>query len=451
MREVSAAPVLPDSYSASGAVPAPERWWNSFSDPRLDDLVETALQGNLTIGQAWARLDQARALVRAAGAARWPGVDADATASRTRSGLESFNTTTRELSRTIDSLSLGATLSYQVDLWGKIDAQQQAEVLSFEASRRDLEATAQTIAGSIADTWFAVIEQRAALALFREQLAVNEEYLRLVELRFSQGLASAVEVFQQRLQVAATRNQIPQAETSLAVLENLLSVLSCRAPDHAQIPAGDDLPALPELPAMGVPADLVRNRPDVRAAELRLFAADRRVAIAVADRFPSLRFSSTAGVRSTGVSDLLDRWFVNLVGNLAGPIFDGGRRAAEEERTRAVLDERLGAWQLAVLTAVREVEDALVQEQGQRAVQEGVRQQIELTRQTLDRARSRYLNGLSDYLNVLTSLQNLQRLERTELQGRRQLLANRVRLLLALGGSWVERLERSGAAPANGE
>lgn len=450
LESVAASNPLPDHFSGGGVQMVPDRWWRAFGDEQLDGLVDTALADNLTLLQAWARLEQARAVARAAGAGVWPTLDADATASRTRSGLESFNVTTRELSKTIDSFSLSATVGYQVDLWKKIDAQQQAEIFAAEASRRDLEATAQAITASVSDTWFALLEQDAAAALYRAQAQVNEEYLRLVELRFSQGLASAVDVFQQRLQLASARNQIPQAQTAQRTLRHQLDILLGRPPALVESPTGE-LPALPPLPATGVPLEVVRQRPDVRAAELRIFGADKRIAIAIADQFPSLRLTSSSGARSSGISDIFDRWFVNLVGNIVGPLFDGGRREAEVERTRAVLRERLLAWEQTVLTALREVEDALAQEDGQAEILRGVELQIELARKTLAQARSRYLNGLSDYLNVLTSLQNLQRLERTELQSRRQLLANRIRLYVALGGSWAENLEPPSSPEAGRE
>jgi NodT family efflux transporter outer membrane factor (OMF) lipoprotein len=454
MEIVSPGSRLPDSFSVSGSALAADSWWESFNDQQLNGLISEAVAENLTIRQAWARLDQFRALARISGSGKWPLVDAAASAQRTRSGKDGFNPSTFRPDKTIDQYNLSATISYQVDLWNQIDAAARADLFGIEAGRKDVESTAVAIVSSVADLWFSIAEQRAALELLNEQLRVNEEFLSLVELRFAQGAASAVDVFQQRLQVASTRSRIPQEETTLRILEHQLAVLVGKSPKSRIASPGSALPDLPELPDTGIPADLLRKRPDVSAAELRIYAADSRLAVAVADQFPKLSFSASAGGRSNDIGELFDRWFVNLASNLLGPIFDGGRRAAEVDRNRAVVQERLLGWEQAVLTAIREVEDALATEQGQLDTLSAVHEQIDLAEKTLERARSRYINGLSTYLNVLTSLQALQQLERVELQLRRQLLSNRIKLHVALGGHWTEQIQypdNSSNGELNGE
>ncbi|MCP4569826.1 MAG: TolC family protein, partial [FCB group bacterium] len=196
-----------------------------------------------------------------------------------------------------------------------------------------------------------IAAEQATLQLLDEQLAVGQEYLDLVQLRFANGLASAVEVFRQRLQVETTRNQIPAATTRLATRKHQMAVLLGREPRaRTPLPAAE-LPELPPLPATGVPVEVLRSRPDVRAAELRLLAADHRLAVAIADRYPSLSLSATAGGQAESFADVLDQWFLNLAGNLLAPIIDGGRRAAEADRNRAVVEERFYAWEAALLAA----------------------------------------------------------------------------------------------------
>lgn len=454
MDGIQPATEIPEAFSEAGAVKAPELWWRSFEEAMLDELVEEALSNNLTIRQAWARLDQARAVARLSSSALWPQLDSEAGASRTRSGLESFNITTRQLDKTIDQISLGATVSYQVDLWGKIGAQRQADILGYQASRMDMEATAMTIVSAVADIWFSIAEQEATLRLLRDQVEVSRKLLDVIEVRFSNAAATAVDVFQQRLQLAGTRNQIPQVEATIQVLQHQLAVLLGKSA-HADLPNSNGmLPDLPAFPATGIPAELLRKRPDVMAAELRLLASDRRLAVAVADRFPSLRISASAGARSNTISDLFDRWFINLAGNLLGPIFDGGRRAAEVERNEAVVKERFSAWGQTMLNALREVEDAIAQERGLVESLSGLQEQIKLAESAFGAAQNRYLRGVGDYLNMLTSLQSLQTLQRREIQTRRQLLSNRIKLYLALGGYWSQELKHPGFAAvitANGD
>jgi len=163
----------------------------------------------------------------------------------------------------------------------------------------------------------------------------------------------------------------------------------------------------------------------------------------VADRYPSLSFGVSGGVQSADFSDALDHWFLGLAGDLLAPIFQGGRLKAEVDRNRAVVEERFSAWQATLLEACREVEDALARERGLAESLTVLDRQLEHARMSLERTRALYVNGLIDYLNVLTSLQVLQELERTAISTHRELLVNRVRLYLSLGGSWAAERDRS--------
>jgi outer membrane protein TolC len=271
---------------------------------------------------------------------------------------------------------------------------------------------------------------------------VGQDFLDLVQLRFANGLASAVEVYQQRLQVETTRNQIPATNIRLATRQHQMAILLGREP-RASIPLPSTVPPeLPPLPSTGIPLEVLRSRPDVQAAEMQLIAGDHRLSAAIADRYPSLSISATAGGQAESLADILDQWFFNLAANLFAPIFDGGRRAAEADRNRAVVEERFYAWESALLEACAEVEDALVTERGITETKRILSKQIELAETSLERSRALYANGLADYLTVLTSLQALQELQRRSIDIRREHLSNRIRLYLALGRNWSRFLER---------
>jgi outer membrane protein TolC len=195
------------------------------------------------------------------------------------------------------------------------------------------------------------------------------------------------------------------------------------------------------MPATGVPAELVTRRPDLRAAYARLAAADEGVAAAIADRFPSIGLSARVEGNAEEVGDVFDNWLASVAGNLVGPILDGGRRAAEVERVRAVSSERFHGYGAAVLGALGEVEDALVREEMQREYEDSLGKQIELSRKVVEQSRLRYLQGATDYLPVLESLATLQRLERTGIEARGTLVEYRIGLYRALGGGWA--LERT--------
>ncbi|MBP7828460.1 MAG: efflux transporter outer membrane subunit [Kiritimatiellae bacterium] len=435
-----AAPVdLPGEFSSDGGrAVSTNRWWTSFDSPALDALVEQALASNFDIRKAWARLDQARELAIQAGADRWPGLNLDASARRAKT----ISTVTgAPVAATADTFALGVAASYEVDLWGRVSAGAKAARYDWQASRGDLETAALSVAAELAETWFAAIEQQAQLRLLNDQLEVSRSYRELTELRFQQGQASALDVYQQRQQEASVRAQIPPVEARLAVLKNALAVLTGKAPGRLDAEIADRLPDAPARPGAGLPADLLQNRPDVRAAAARLRAADERVHAAVANRLPTLRLTGGAGYQNAELEDLFDDWIWNLAAGLTGPILDGGRRASEARRTRAAAEEALNAYGQTLLKALREVEDALVQEDRQRELLDRQREQLDLARQTLTEARARYRAGLSDYLPVLTALQTTQILERGAIAAHRQWLSYRLQLHRALGGDWTRELQ----------
>jgi multidrug efflux system outer membrane protein len=440
IEKVSTEKMLPNSFSLDGKLEVDGQWWELFQDEQLDALVTEALGDNLTVRGAWTRLQHAKALVKMVGSGKMPQVNASASVGRTHYGVQGFNMNTFTPAETIDQFGGNLSIAYQLDLWQKIDSQFQAEMIGMMASRMDVSATAISIASAVVDLYFNIAEQQAVVKLLEYQLKLNQDYLNLVEFRFAQGAASAVDVNQQRLQVQNAKNQFPPVEMTMALLNNQLAVLLGKSPDSSFELGQISLPALPALPATGIAADVLRKRPDVMAAELRIYAADKRVAVAVADRFPTLSISAAGGSNSNAFSDILDRWFVNLAGNLVAPLFDGGRRKAEVERNQALVQGALAQWKGTVLNAFLEVENALENEQGQKVILQGVNSQLALAAETLEMAKRRYVNGLTNYLTVLTNLQGLQNLERSEISLQRQLLSSRVKLMTALGGSWTENL-----------
>lgn len=434
---------VPPKFSDSGREPSPDRWWETFEDDQLNDLIRRALACNLDLRQAAARLAQARMIAVKAGADRWPRLSAQAGASRGRT-FSTFDAARLDQIKSTDSLfSLTLAASYELDIWRRVRSRRDAALLDMAATREDLDAAAITLAATVGETWFSLTEQRAQLKLLNEQIKTSETFLELVELRFSEGQASALDVYQQRTQVAVTRGQLPAVESRLAVLKHQLAVLLGRPPlaevTRARQPSGA-LPDLSPLPETGLPADLLKRRPDVRAAHARLVAADHLVAAAIADRLPALRLSAQSVYQATEPSEVFNNWIWTLAGNIVQPVFEGGRLKAEVYRARAAKKERLIAYGKTVLNAFREVEDALAEERHQRTLIANLEDQIRLATATLDQARDRYVNGMSDYLPVLTALQVVQGKERDLLRARRGLISFRIRLYRALGGSWPRKL-----------
>jgi NodT family efflux transporter outer membrane factor (OMF) lipoprotein len=436
-RSLTPSATLPEAYSAPGsASEAPTRWWQSFEDPALNALVDRVLTDNLQLTQAWARVDQASALRAQQASAFFPQVNVEGTAARNRSP-DFFGNTAHT-----NQFGLSAAASYEVDLWGRIEAADDAAQLDALAGTEDLQSIATSLVSQVTETWFQLIETHATLALLDEQVATNEQFLELVELRFSLGQARAVDVYQQRQQLLSIRSQIPLFQSRAGALERALALLLGTTANAVDFTGDHSLPEIAPVPPTGLPSQLVEHRADLRAARLRVAAQDRRIAAAIANRFPTLRLTGSTGYQEEAVEDLLDNWIWTIAASLVAPVFDGGRRAAEVERQKAVLDERLAGYSLAMLTAFKEVEDALDAERYQRLHVTVLEAQLEVSRHTLRESRTRYTQGLTDYLPVIQALSTLQNNERNLIAARRQLLSYRVQLHRALGGRWTEEISR---------
>lgn len=437
---------LPEEYSLyEPSRGAPEEWWQTFQNEELNSLVATALSGNFDVQVAWARLKQARALAIKSGATRLPSLDLDGGYTGQRSYQQPSRDADHVLSET-EKYSLGLAAQYELDLWGRIASSEKAAELTAQASREDLEAAGITVAASVVETWTDLMAVRAEISILAEQIKVNEMLSSLQELRFAKSMASALDVTQQRGILAGSQAELPLLQAQERVLLNKLAVLVGKAPGTLRV-RGGEIPELPGLPEAGLPADLLASRPDVRAAGLRLHAADWEVSVARADRLPALRLTGRAAYESGRFDLLFNNWVASLTAGLTGPIFDAGLRRAEVDRTRAVAEENLANYSKTVLSAVQEVEDSMANEHHQREYIYRLQQRLTLSKEALSEARLRYLMGQSDYLRFLTELLNEQSLERNLSQERAKLVKYRVNLYRALGGDWTRRMTPEGLAP----
>jgi NodT family efflux transporter outer membrane factor (OMF) lipoprotein len=424
---------VPGGFSAAGEANAPDRWWEAFEDDELNRLIERGVTDNLDIRMAWDRLDQAAALTKMAGAPLWPDVNAAL-------GVSDIDSSGTSNPFTIDGSSYTASLTaaYEIDIWGRIRSGRDAARADMRASSEDLDAIAITVSAEIAGAWYELQEHRSHLDILLEQVEVNETFLELLEIRFNQGLAGAVDVLQQRQQLAATQGEIPLVEARIEVFEHEIAVLLGDSPRSGVAAGGTGLPELPLLPDTGLAADLMLRRPDVRAAKLRVEAADERVAAAIAERFPKLSISISAQDTEREFRSLFDNWVLNLAANLTAPIFDGRRRRSEVERSGAVANERLHDFEKKVLIALKDVENALVLERRQAEFAASVDDQVGLARQTVEFTKHRYINGDTDYLPVLIALRTSQALERRQLEAEGRVVRSRIDLYRALAGAWPE-------------
>ncbi len=438
------------AFSAPSGVQAPLRWWESFEDPTLMEHVERGLGSSFTLRAAYERVQAARAIVAREGAALRPTIDGTASGTlRERRGSDQLVVGNQQSSQ----VNLGLEASYEVDLWGRIRSSVEARALEASATAEDYQVAAVTLSAEVAIALYRLTESTAQLALIESQLATNRDVLRVIENRFAIGQSSGADVLRQRQLVESTNEQKILESAGLEVLEHQLAVLEGRPPQEgSDLETPQALPVLPDLPAIGLPAELLQRRPDIRAAYLRLQSADSAVAAAVRDRYPRIDLSASAITFAENPSGLFDAWLNSLAGQLVGPLVDGGLRRREVDRTVAVRRQRLAEYGDAVLVAFAEVEDALARERRQGERIASLERQLALATTTYRELRNQYLNGAADFIDVLVALRNQQGIERDLLEARLLRIESRIGLHRAIAGGFGEGREDSegdGNGPAS--
>ncbi|MHB1375525.1 MAG: efflux transporter outer membrane subunit [Thauera sp.] len=422
---------LPEQWAeAGGARPATapihDTWWRDFGSAPLDALVAEALATAPDLRIQAERVVQAELALRQAGASLFPALDLSA-------GSGARNVDSNETNST--SLNLGA--SYELDLWGRIAAGVDASRANLAATRFDYDAAHLSISASVATTWFQSLALQERVAIARENLAIAERVLRVVQARYDNGAASALELSQQRSTVLNQRKAIEPLEVQLRQTRSALAILLGRNPQAA--PA-DDVPlAALQVPTVdaGLPSELLLRRPDLAASEAALAAAAANVAAARAALLPGISLSAGAGVGSAALLSLADTTrTLSISASLLQKIFDGGRLRADVDIQRSRKRELVETHRRAILVALKEVEDALANS-ARDARQEGVQREILAEAQrSLRLAELRYREGADSLLAVLDAQRALFSAQDQLAQLRLARLTDAVGLYKALGGGW---------------
>ncbi len=418
----------PGQFSVNGSTPIPDRWWQAFEDPTLNRLQVQAIRGNFDLKAARDRLEAARAVVDRETAFQFPVLDLSASAERVERESNDFEGT--------DQFTGTLAAGYEVDLWKRIDSAVKRAELEKTAVRNDLEAAAITLTANIASTWYELVQQRGQRAILKKQIETNENVLKIIRKRFGKGLVRASDVLRQERLLESTHEQLERVRSIIEILKHQLAVLLGHSPTESIQAKGSQLPKIPPIPDTGLPSELVHRRPDVRSAFYRLRAADRTVAIAIADRYPQLTLSASGSVSDEEVTSIFDDWARSIAADLTAPLVDFGERKAEVQRTKSVKQQRIHQYGQTVLTAFREVEDTLSQEGHQKKQIKRINNQLNLAQRTFQRLRRQYLNGDISYIDVLDALTREQQLRRDLLQARFRLIDNRIALYRALAGGW---------------
>jgi NodT family efflux transporter outer membrane factor (OMF) lipoprotein len=438
---------LPAWATPSGTVQLESDWWTTFADPGLVEVMQTALARNRDLAAAFARTAAADANATGALAPLLPTVSAaaNATVAPTESlGFQFGGLPTApgqaEPPKAYWSGQATLNASWDLDLFLRSQANASASRHDAAAAAGDRDAAVLAFATRVAEGYFDVITARERVRLTERQVADATALLEIVEMRYQAGDAASVDLLQQRQSAARTRAQLPLARATAKALEHQLAV-ALSLPPATQVPAvANELPDLPPLPDAGVPADLVLNRPDLRAAEERIASATDRRRNAVRSLFPTVRLTGTAGWQFFDLVEYSDQTFWNAGGSLSVPLFGGGRTQATIRAARATEHAQVHAYTQLAANAVLEVENALVNETHRALHREAVEEQTVAARAALDEAREQYVRGVGNYLALLTAQNTRDAAELALLDSHRQLLSARVQLHDALGGAWVDAM-----------
>ena len=424
---------VPENWTVSGPDgDVADGWLLGFGDPELTTHVREALGNNLTLKAALARYDQAVALARIGGADIWPSLSLYGSAARAMTNNR-LDPVTRVRS---DRFDVGATVNWELDLWGRARAQARGANASALAAESDFEAFRLSLASRVVQAWFSAIEQRRQEALALETVTSFEANLTTVEERFRRGLNPALDLRLTRANVAAARAtymvQKRQADTAVRQLEVLLG----------RYPSGNmDLPErLPQLegpiPA-GIPADLLLRRPDLNAASQRVVSYQAGLIESKRALLPAISLTASYGRASSELEDLLkdnfDVW--SLLGNLTAPVFQGGRLRANVDLSDARFQEAIADYQNTALVAFQEVESALAAESFLLEQKDALELAAEESAGAQQLAEERYERGLVEIITVLESQRRAFTARSNALSIQNQLLQNRLALYLALGGN----------------
>lgn len=415
-----------EGWRAGEAIDTPSTLqWEDFGSAELDQLITQALAHNTDIAQALARVAQARAATRIAGAGLYPSVDASGSASRSRNergGQHSYDSSQRA----------GLSVAYEVDLWQKNANLRDASLWNLQATQYDRDALALTVASEVARLYSGVLAFDARINVAEQNLANAREVLRITDLRFNAGSVSGLEPAQQRTSVASTEAAIASLRNQRTLFFNQLAQLTGVAPATFALSPEARLGDLRLIePRIAKPWDVLARRPDIAAAEARLRAANIDIGVARANALPGLSLGLDAALFASPAGSA-----VSLASSFFAPLFAGGALEGAIERSEAVRDEQVAAYEGALLTAMREVEDALSSYDAATRRRDALERGVTEARTAYRIARARFDAGSIDFTTLLDTQAALLSSEDSLYSATQEQLAAATDLMRALGGGW---------------
>jgi NodT family efflux transporter outer membrane factor (OMF) lipoprotein len=420
-------------------------WWQHLGDALLTRFITQAMQASPDVQSARAKLRQARAQRRLAFGNLWPTINASSSAQHTetsQSGVEGGPNGAQNVgvSGSQDLYDVGFDASWEPDIVGGQRRALEAARADEEASWATLRQTYVTLAAEVARNYVDARSAQARIVIAQANLASQSETLALTEWRVQAGLTSSLDAEQARTNVEQVRAAIPVLETSLAEAEHRLAVLMGQAPGalHDDLATAAPIPHVPAPLTIGIPADILRQRPDVAAAERTLAAATARIGEAAAARYPNLTLSGSVGLQAMTIGALTNgsSLAASVLGKLAQTVFDGGRISTQIDIQNAAQEQSLANYKAAVLGALEDVENALVSIANSQARATALTRAVESARNAALLARDRYTAGIIDFQVVLDTERTVLTVEESLNGAQADNVTAAIQLYKALGGGW---------------
>ncbi|MFH1080446.1 MAG: efflux transporter outer membrane subunit [Pseudomonadota bacterium] len=440
---------LQGGLTVEANLPGLATWWTTLNDPELSRLIKRAVARNRNLKKAEARVREARARRGLSKAGLYPTLDASGSASRSRGSADTGIATTTDL------FSAGLDASWEIDLFGGVRRSVEAADADLQATGEDLHDTLVSLLAEVGINYVDLRTAQARLAVTETSLKSLEETHSLAQWRAQAGLGDELAVEQARYNLESARSQIPSLLTAIAEAQNRLAVLLGEAPGavHAELSKPEPIPILPPEVAIGVPADLLRQRPDVRKAERQLASQTAQIGVATAELYPKLTLSGSIGLQALTFGGLFSSGNATSSGSsgVSWRIFDAGAIRRNIEVQSALQEQYLIAYESAVLVALEEAENAIAAYAREQQKRQSLTEAARSAAAAAELAGIKYRAGLTDFTTVLEAQRSLLNFRDQLAQSDGAVVTNLVKLYKALGGGWTTLIPVEQETSANGE
>ncbi len=456
----------------SAQEPPPLAWWSAFKDPQLTSLVDASAAQNLDVRQAALRIEEAQAEAQVLFGGLWPSLSANASWARQRISTSTPNGVLFSgafagalrgdpaladlITNPYNQAQLGLGASWELDLFGATRRGIAAANARTQAAVDSAREVLLTMVSTVAQTYISLRGEQLNLSILRRSLATERGILKLTQDRYKAGLTSDLDVQNASAELNTTRAQLPLVRQAITLDINQLGELMDKPPEALRRELADarPVPPTPPIVPIGLPSQLLRRRPDIRAAEAQLHAATEQIGIAISEYFPSVTLTAAGGFQAERFGSLIQAasHFASIGPQINLPIFEGGRIRATVHLRRLQAKEAAVIYARTVVTALTQVEDALAAYGADQARQLSLQAAVKASRSALGLARQRYQSGVASFISVLDAERTEQQSELSLADATTAVSADLVHLYQALGGGWeaTDRASGTGAPAAGG-